>query len=151
MLTTIDFYLSSNTVAFKRTWHYLLVYGAIYSLFSLVWNVAARWAIYPYFMDWVHYPLLSVITFLAVLVLSVLLHLFLCWTHNKLVAKYADVRATAILPASTVKNAEVDAVETIVVEQGSSDKQAQLEPGKELKAEDGTPPSQTTETDSYQD
>ena len=92
IFTLIDFYICYSIISFKRTILYIIVYGLLYIVWSIIYQIIADEAIYPV-MDWKEQPIGAIIVAAMVLILAIIIHLFLCWSKNKLLSKrgYNDV------------------------------------------------------------
>merc|ERR1712129_313722 len=111
MVTLIDFYLCYSIISFKKTILYVIVYGTFYIIWSILYQLITDDAIYPV-MDWQAEPVGAVIVAVSVFILAVILHLLLCWTKDKLLAKrgYYDMDGVEMRTLSETITQDANAI-----------------------------------------
>ena len=102
IFTVIDFYLNYSKMKFKSTFVSIILFGILYVIWSIIWNFITDEAIYPV-LDWKNEPVVAFIVSLIVAIVSLLIHLFLCWSNNKYINKcYAESHSQFIALAENV-------------------------------------------------
>eukprot|EP01084_Bolivina_argentea_P016813 31409_1 len=87
LFTIIDYYICYNTVTFKSSWWFLVIFGVAYAIWSAIFVfIYPNNPIYGDILDWKHNTIGAFITVTMIVVLSIITHALLCWTNNKLIA-----------------------------------------------------------------
>jgi len=102
MVTVIDLYLSCSVMPFKWTFLWTQGLSALYTLFTVVLAFAFDVQLYPS-LNWKGDPVGALIFCAMMAVLGLLVHLYLCWSSNKLVAR----RTTKDVTEATTATASV--------------------------------------------
>merc|ERR1719242_27702 len=90
ILVTMDYYLSYSRMGYKSTFVYLIGFCMLYAVWSIVYQLITRKAIYVV-IDWIDHPVAAVITVVSVSVLAQLTQLLLCWSKNKLITRVTEL------------------------------------------------------------
>lgn len=118
IFTIIDYYLSYSKMKFKSTFFYILIFGVFYIIWSMIYNFATNEAIYPV-LDWKREPLAAFITSIIVAIVSLSIHLFLCWSNNKLISRYyLQTQSQFIALAENINN-DADLSKDITADYGT--------------------------------
>ena len=86
ILTIIDLYICCNSISFKQSWWKLTIYGISYLVFSIAFVFVAGHPLY-YVFNWKDNFLLALASGAGISVLTLIIHVILCWTNNKLMQK----------------------------------------------------------------
>eukprot|EP01083_Nonionella_stella_P018059 50508_1 len=85
LLTAIDFYLCYNSVSFGTTWWYSAIVEATFGVWSIIYTFIANESLYAV-LDWKGNAIGAAITVVAIIVVSIIIYILLCWTNNKLIS-----------------------------------------------------------------
>lgn len=103
IVVVIDFYLSYSRMPFKSTYLYIIIFSIIYIVWSIAYQFTTNNYIYPV-MDWQGQPVGAVITALMVSAAALLIHLFLCWSNNKWMARNKEKSAQMVALAEAIRD-----------------------------------------------
>lgn len=103
-LTLIDFYLCYSIISFKKTILYIIAYGIFYGIWSIAYQMITDYPIY-WFLNWKEHPMTAVYVAFGALIGVVFIHLFLCWSKQKLLVMrgYVDGNAVEMQTSSEVE------------------------------------------------
>ena len=105
LVTIIDFYVCASCCnPLRRTCVAVLIYGVVYTIWSVVWQAGAGYPIYPV-IDWFEEPGVAVACVVCLLLAVELAACVLCWTKNKMRQCYVGDRS---VPQDEEADEEVD-------------------------------------------